>query len=158
MEPQPADLQLTTRCLHGHQVVVVAGEIDISTTPVLNAYLLNAAYTTSGKGGIDLVVDLSAVTFMDASGLTVLLRADHRARRAGGRLRLAAPTARIARLLAITHLDLYFDLYPTSEAATHRLRLGGQPVAGDAEPVVDAAASPPIVPGGQAVGDRRGSS
>jgi anti-anti-sigma factor len=146
MEPQPADLQLTTRCLHGHQVVVVAGEIDISTTPVLNAYLLNAAYTTSGKGGIDLVVDLSAVTFMDASGLTVLLRADHRARRAGGRLRLAAPTA------------LYFDLYPTSEAATHRLRLGGQPVAGDAEPVVDAAASPPIVPGGQAVGDRRGSS
>jgi anti-sigma B factor antagonist len=117
MDPQFADLQLTTRCMNGHQVVAVAGEIDICTAPAVTAYLLDAADTSSNDGS-DLVVDLSAVTFMDASGLTALLRADHQAQRAGERLRLAAPTARITRLLAITHLDLYFNLYPTSEAAT----------------------------------------
>jgi anti-anti-sigma factor len=118
MDLPPADLQLTTRCMNGHQIIAVAGEIDICTAPAVHAYLLKAADITFGNGDSGLVVDLSAVTFMDASGLTALLRADHHARRAGERLRLAAPTARIIRLLEITHLDLYFDLYPTREAAT----------------------------------------
>lgn len=56
---------------------------------------------------------------MDARGLSTLIWADHRARRAGQHLRLAAPTTPVTRLLAITHLDLHFDLHLTSEAATH---------------------------------------
>jgi anti-anti-sigma factor len=83
------------------------------------AYVLNAAADShGGVGGSDLVVDLSAVTFMDAGGLSALTRANSGARQAGRQLRLAAPTARVARLLAITHLDLHFDLYPSTEAAT----------------------------------------
>jgi anti-sigma B factor antagonist len=117
MEPQPLYLQLTTRYINGHQVIAVTGEIDICTTTAMHVYLLDAD-TTCRNGDRDLVVDLSAVTFMDASGLAVLLRADRRSRQAGGRLRLAAPTARITRLLAITNLDQHFDLYPTTEAAT----------------------------------------
>lgn len=110
-----ADLLLTTRWSNGHRVVVVTGEIDICTVPALRAYLLNAA-DSSANGG-DLVVDLSAVPFIDICGLTELLRADRRIRRTGRRLRLVAPSVRVARLLAITHLDLYFALYLTSDAA-----------------------------------------
>jgi anti-sigma B factor antagonist len=122
MYPRPADLRLTTRWTNGHQIVAVAGEIDICTAPAVRAYLLD---TNGGNGGqrSDLVLDLRAVTFMDARGLSTLIWADHRARQAGRHLRLAAPTARIIHLLAITHLDLHFDLHLTSEAAT-QARLG----------------------------------
>jgi anti-sigma B factor antagonist len=122
--PYPCDLQLTTFDINGHPVIAVAGEIDVCSAPVMHACLRQAAdiCDISADGGHDLVVDLSAVTFMDASGLSVLLRADHRARRAGRRLRVAAPTPAISRLLQITLLDSYFDLYPTSQAATARPR------------------------------------
>jgi len=118
MDLQPADLQFTTRWMNGHQVVAIAGDIDACTAPAMLAYVLNAADSDGGVGGSDLVMDLSAVTFMDASGLSALTRADGGARQAGRQLRLAAPTARVTRLLAITHLDLHFDLYPSTEAAT----------------------------------------
>jgi anti-sigma B factor antagonist len=123
MYPRLADLQLTTRWRNGHQIVAVAGEIDICTAPAVSAYLLDTIGVTrpdgSGRGGSDLVLDLSAVTFMDARGLSSLVWADHSARRAGRHLRLAALSVPTIRLLAITHLDLYFDLHLTSEAATH---------------------------------------
>jgi anti-sigma B factor antagonist len=123
MDSRPADLQLTTRWRNGHQIVAVAGEIDMCTAPTMRAYVLNIIGITDGdgdgRGGSDLVLDLSAVTFMDARGLSTLLWADHNARRAGRHLRLAAVTVPVIRLLAITHLDQYFDLHLTSEAATH---------------------------------------
>jgi anti-sigma B factor antagonist len=119
MDLQPADLQFTTRWMNGHQIVAIAGDIDACTAPAMLSYVLNtAADSDGGAGGSDLVMDLSAVTFMDASGLSALTRANGGARQAGRHLRLAAPTARVARLLAITHLDLHFDLYPSTEAAT----------------------------------------
>jgi anti-sigma B factor antagonist len=111
----PADLLLTTRWSNGHRIVVVTGEIDICTAPALRSYLLDA--TVASPDGGDLVVDLSAAPFIDVCGLTELLRADREIRRTGRRLRLAAPSVRVARLLAITHLDLYFELYLTSDAA-----------------------------------------
>jgi anti-sigma B factor antagonist len=114
---QPCDLQLTTRHINGHQVINVTGEIDICSAPMVHAYLRKATDICAGRGR-DVVADLSGVTFMDATGLSVLLRADHHARRTGRRLRVAAPTAPITRLLDITGLDTYFDLYLTSQAAT----------------------------------------
>jgi anti-sigma B factor antagonist len=122
MDPQSADLRLATRWMNDSPIIMISGEIDICTAPAVHAYLLEAADMlhgiAPGKGIGDMVVDLSAVTFMDACGLSTLLRADHHARRAGRRLRLAGPSTPVARLLAITRLDLYFDLYPTSQAAT----------------------------------------
>ena len=92
MDLQPPDLQFTTRWMNGHQIVAIAGDIDACTAPAMLAYVLNAAADSDGgAGGSDLVMDLSAVTFMDASGLSALMRADGGARQAGRHLRLAAP-------------------------------------------------------------------
>lgn len=121
MHPPLVDVQLHTRWMNGHQVIAVTGDIDARTAPVVHAYLLDAADTNRDKGvGVpgDLVVDLNAVTFMDSRGLTTLLAADDCARRTGRHLRLAAPSKPVLRLLAVTHLDLYFDLYLTAQAAT----------------------------------------
>ncbi|MCW2941916.1 MAG: anti-anti-sigma regulatory factor, partial [Actinomycetia bacterium] len=113
MDPQSPYLQLTTESVNGHQVIVVAGEVDLCTSPVLHDYLHDAT-----DGPSDLVLDLSALTFMNSSGLVVLIQADQRACRTGGRLRLAALTAPITRLLTLMRLEVHFDLYPTLSAAT----------------------------------------
>ena len=52
-----------------------------------------------------MIIDLGAVTFMDAAGLGVLAEALRRARHLPDGLRLAAVPARVQRLLAITGLD-----------------------------------------------------
>lgn len=59
-----------------HVVVAVAGEIDLATAPLLEGTLRQ--YTER-----DLIVDLSAVTLLDASGLTALIRTRKRLRQAG---------------------------------------------------------------------------
>ncbi|MCW2942039.1 MAG: anti-anti-sigma factor [Actinomycetia bacterium] len=120
MDRQPPYFQLSTESVNGHQVITVTGEVDLCTSPALHDYLHDAATTIPGttQGGGDLVLDLSALTFMNSSGLRVLLQADQRAARTGSRLRLAAMTAPITRLLMLMRLDAHFDVYPTLIAAT----------------------------------------
>ena len=43
MDPQSPYLQLTTESVNGHQVIVVTGEFDLCTSPVLHDYLRDAA-------------------------------------------------------------------------------------------------------------------
>ena len=80
---------------------VLDGEIDISTCPAVRRLLMAAI---SG-GDVHLAVDMSGVTFIDASGIGVLVAAANRARRAGGGLSLLAPSPQVRRLLDILRLD-----------------------------------------------------
>ena len=81
--------------------VVLDGEIDISTCPAIRRFLLAAI---SG-GHAHLAVDMSGVTFIDASGIGVLVAAASRARQAGGGLSLLAPSPQVRRLLDVFQLD-----------------------------------------------------
>jgi hypothetical protein len=51
MYPQPADPRLTTRWTNGHQIVAVAGAIDICTAPAVRAYLQDTIGAILGNGG-----------------------------------------------------------------------------------------------------------
>jgi anti-anti-sigma factor len=82
---------------NGSSVVVVAGEIDMATAPEL-ANVLNDFAQES------VIVDLSAVTFMDSSGLATLADANKRMRHAGGRLAIDRVQPSVQRVLEITHL------------------------------------------------------
>lgn len=88
----------------GLPVIRVAGEIDLATAPLLDRHLT----ATIGPRTPDVVVDLSAVSFMDASGLSVLVRAANQARRHGGRVCLTPLPERLERLLHITRLHSFF--------------------------------------------------
>jgi len=99
--------------------VVLDGEIDIATSPAIRRFLLAAI---SG-GDVHLAVDMSSVTFIDASGIGVLVAAANRARQAGGGLSLLAPSRQVRRLLDVLHLDA---ILPAAQ------RLGGPFVAGSA--------------------------
>jgi anti-anti-sigma factor len=99
--------------------VVLDGEMDIATCPAIRRFLMAAI---SG-GDVQLAVDMSGVTFIDASGIGVLVAAANRARQAGGGLSLLAPSPQVRRLLDVFHLD---TILPAAE------RLGGPSVAGSA--------------------------
>lgn len=94
-------------------VVSVGGEIDPGTAKELS----DAALTAMQEIGPSLVLDLSGVTFMDSTGLKVLLAVHQRAQLAGGRLVLAAATRSVQRVVSITGLDETFEARDSVEEA-----------------------------------------
>ncbi|WP_369193815.1 STAS domain-containing protein [Streptomyces djakartensis] len=86
---------------HDHStraLITLAGEIDLATAPLVRAAL--AACLHDGIRTTD--VDLTAVTFCDASGLNVFLTASLYATDAGGVLRLHHPAPSLARVIEMT--------------------------------------------------------
>ncbi|MET7332279.1 STAS domain-containing protein [Nonomuraea sp. NPDC005650] len=79
----------------------LSGELDMFTSPELHSRLLDILKSSSSL----LVLDLSAVSFCDASGLAVIVGIQQRARRLGISLALAAPRPFMTKLLHITGLD-----------------------------------------------------
>lgn len=94
-------------------IAELAGELDIASAPDLREQLLVLLRPGSGR----LVIDLSRVTFCDASGLAVLVGTGRRARLLSGFVRLAAVPPQVSRILRITGLDRHFPVYPTVSAA-----------------------------------------
>jgi len=99
-------------------VIVVAGEIHVSTAPEFSR-LLNDAI---GQGKTQVVLDLSAVEFIDSTGLSVLLNGLRRLTRAGGRMALVCTNPTVLRLFVITRLDSTFQIVGTRAAALAAVR------------------------------------
>src|SRR5438046_5200544 len=77
--------------------VVFTGELDLAGTDTArNA--IEKAEETSGM----LVLDLSGLTFMDSTGLEIVLRAARRAHDSGRRLVVARPSPYVRRLFEMT--------------------------------------------------------
>lgn len=67
----------TARRSSGELVLVAAGEIDLSNVDAFNQALASASSEAVGGGGA-LIVDLSAVEYLDSAAINALfLRADH---------------------------------------------------------------------------------
>ena len=81
-------------------VVALEGEIDLSATAEAERRIADAEAKEPGR----LVIDLRGVTFMDSSGLRVLLTAHRRAEQAGRRFALVRGGDAVDRLLAVTGL------------------------------------------------------
>jgi anti-sigma B factor antagonist len=81
--------------------VALDGEIDISNCPAIRRLLM----AVISGGNIHLVIDMSGVTFIDATGIGALVAAANQARAAGGGLSLLAPSRQVQRLLDILGLD-----------------------------------------------------
>ena len=107
------DLQLSTRDGRGCTVVRVGGELDMDTGPQLQDVLQEVA----DGGGRQVVVDLAEVTFMDSSGLGVLMVWFKALRDGGGRLCLAAVQPPVRTVLALSAVDQVVDVYDSVDAA-----------------------------------------
>ena len=104
MSGKPADI----RSKHeGDAVsVAVAGEIDLSTADQLDAAIREAEETETNR----IVVDLSDLSFVDSTGLGVLLDAINRSRRNGNRLSFVlSKHEAVVRLLDLTCTTEMFE-------------------------------------------------
>jgi len=88
----------------------VTGELDAFTTLQVHRQANDAI----AAGCADLRVDLSGVTFIDASGLGLLVRLRRGAAEHGGRLEIVAASACVHRLCALLGLTDAFALGPES--------------------------------------------
>ena len=103
------------RIADGVTIAELSGDLDLASAPGLREQLLGLLRPGTSR----LVLDLSRVSFCDASGLAVLVGASHRARMLGGFLRLAAVSPATGRVLQLTGLDRHLSIYPTVHAATN---------------------------------------
>ncbi len=85
--------------------ITVSGELDMATV-ALFAEELRAVERRMGE----IEVDLSELTFIDASGLHALLAGARRARRSGRRFTASHPTPQILRLFRLTRIDRTLEL------------------------------------------------
>lgn len=89
-------------------VVQVTGEVDVATSAHLAAVIAHAMASAMEKepeGKVDLVIDLAHLSFIDVSGINVLVRAECQARAYGGALVLRSPNRSVRRLLDVLRLD-----------------------------------------------------
>jgi anti-sigma B factor antagonist len=98
-------------------VLSLRGEIDAHTAPKLGSRLLGLA--EEGKRGV--VIDLSDVTFMDSTGIGVLLHALRHFSLRHGRMVLVCPTERVLRPFQITGLVGRLTIFDSREQALARL-------------------------------------
>ena len=73
-----------------------------------------------------LIFDLSGVEHMDSTGANVVIQCFLAVRDAGGALRVASASARVARLFKMTRLDAVIPTYPTVAAACEGFTLTSQ--------------------------------
>ena len=103
--PEPVQLELSCRTgADGNQVVSVTGELDIATAEQAYAYISEVI----DSWPTPVSVDLSGLTFCDASGLGVLAKIARHARQAGRQLKLTSVRPPLLKLMRLTGLDGVF--------------------------------------------------
>jgi anti-sigma B factor antagonist len=94
-------------------IVRLSGRLDLLAAGDLKVRIQRLV----AEGWSQLVVDLSAVPFIDSSGLGALIGGLKAARNAGGDFRIASPAEQIRYILQVSTLDRVLTPYSTVEEA-----------------------------------------
>ena len=100
------------RELGGKLVVALEGEIDLDRAPEVRRQLLDC--TAHGR---ELLVDLSAVSYIDSSGIASLVEALQSADRGGTSLGLVSVSPEALRVFELARLDKVFTIHADLDAA-----------------------------------------
>jgi anti-sigma B factor antagonist len=104
-------------------VVALDGELDLATAPAL----ATAIDEQVGQGRVNIVLDLTKLSFCDSAGLRVFVRYRRQLEEAGGRFVVAAPTPMVRRVLEISGLAEMFGSYATVEEGVEAASAGPLP-------------------------------
>lgn len=111
-----ATLRLSSAPQAGSVIIAVEGDLDIVTSREFDDYL-----TKARREYRHLIIDLSAVNFMDTSSLAVIVGHWKKLTAEGGTLALAGARYRHTKTLWITGLAHRLPLYDTAAEATAAL-------------------------------------
>jgi anti-sigma B factor antagonist len=102
-------------------VVALPAEIDMATAGRAGQQL-GSAFAASVTA---VIADMTATTFCDSSGISMLVRAHKQAAATSTQLRLAVPSTAVRRTLALVQVDSLLPVYPSLTQA-----LAAKPVPG----------------------------
>jgi len=98
-------------------VIVVGGDLDLSSAPQLKWMLLDALEEGHGR----LVLDLSGATFMDSTALGVMIGVN-RSLALGARLAIAGARHNVLNIFELSGMDGAFAMFGTLEEALAYVR------------------------------------
>jgi len=105
VQAEAVQLELSCRTgADGNQIISVTGELDIATAAQAYAYISEVI----DSWPTPVSVDLSGLTFCDASGLGVLAKIARHARQAGRQPKLTSVRPSLLKLMRLTGLDGVF--------------------------------------------------
>jgi anti-anti-sigma factor len=96
--PKPGSLDVASSASDGTATVTLRGELDLASIGALEESLGAVEREAPAR----IVLDLSGLTFIDSSGLRVLLMANGRAQESGRELLLTESTDAVQRVLEMT--------------------------------------------------------
>jgi anti-anti-sigma factor len=102
---------------NGRAVVTASGELDIATAP----QLVEAVAVLGRPATTAIAIDLSALTFIDSSGINALRTSVRAAGSRGVGAIVASPSERILRVLELVRIADIIPLESSLEAAFERL-------------------------------------
>jgi anti-sigma B factor antagonist len=106
------EIEIAT-AVDGRPVVCLRGELDAHNADNLRSVLSEQLDQTP-----TLIVDMSGLSFIDSTGLGVLVGALRRARSLGGDISLVVTKPTIKKVLTMTGLDRTFEVVGSPPAAT----------------------------------------
>ena len=104
-------MQIATTPGSDRYILTVTGEVDIASSPELDTAIIAAIES----GATSVVVDLTDVSFMDSSGLGVIVRGLKRCREADKDLDLVITNERVLKVFGITGLDQVIPIHDSIE-------------------------------------------
>jgi anti-anti-sigma factor len=93
-----------------HAVITLVGELDTATAGTLYEQLAQLA----AEGVRHFALNLAELSFIDSTGLSVVVAEHKRAESMGGELIILSPSTRVRRLLELTGLSDYLNLRPVA--------------------------------------------
>jgi anti-sigma B factor antagonist len=113
------NLNINTKVINNKtRMIDLEGEVDVYTAPQLKQQIIDLL----DDGALHIVVNLSAVNYLDSTALGVLIGGLKRLRERDGILELICPNPRIKRIFEITGLNRIFDMYMSEEEAVGKLK------------------------------------
>jgi len=106
------------RAVEGCTVLALAGQFNAESAPRVRRMLTEIVDATAGP----VVVDLGAVTSVDAHALGVLVGADHRLQARADRLRVARPGPEVVEAMHAAGVHRVLRIYDTVAEACAEVR------------------------------------
>jgi anti-sigma B factor antagonist len=98
---RPSPFEIHRELENGAARLTVVGELDIATVPELE----RAARALLGSSLQELLIDISGVSFIDSSGLRLLIELSNDAGAGGWTLKLTPPPAEILTIFRISGVE-----------------------------------------------------
>lgn len=106
-------------------LLTVEGYLDVDTATEFQHHLANQLH----HGRRHFLLDLSAVPFMDSSGMNIILRVYQEARELPGSVHIISPTSAVRRILDLTGVSITVPVSESVDEALERVDgLPGTPV------------------------------